>query len=403
MELEEMFSKFGQSIWLDYIRRRMLLDGELARLVEQDGIRGVTSNPSIFEKAIGGSSDYDDAILQLIGDPDISSATLYEHVAIEDIQIAADLLAPLYVESNGGDGYVCIEVSPYLAHDAAGTIVEGRRLWREVSRENIMVKVPATKEGLPAIRQLIGEGINVNVTLLFSRSRCRQVFDAYADGLEALARRGDDKIAKVASVASMFVSRIDAAVHPLLESGSMDLGLRSQREKLFGKVAIANAKLAYQDWKEACATERFQSLVRRGAKPQRLLWASTGTKDARLSDVVYVEELVGPNTVTTVPPATLEAFRDHGVALPKLESDLVSAQETLAELARLDISLDEVTDALVVQGVQLFSSAFDALLASIDRKREAVSRRPTIPARSKGGGAMDGHGILKQRAAQRRG
>ncbi len=402
MELKQVFEKFGQSFWLDFIRRRMLLDGELQRLIAEDGLRGVTSNPSIFQKAIGESTDYDDALAQLIQEPNLTASQLYEHVAIEDIQSAADLFAPMYAASEGRDGFVCLEVSPYLAHDTEATLTEARRLWREVARENLMVKVPGTQEGLPAVRELISEGINVNVTLLFSRKACEQVFEAYVEGLEILARKQPAKLSRVASVASMFVSRVDSAVTPLLEAPEFDAKVRAERAKLVGKVALANAKLAYQDWKRACASERFQRLVEQGARPQRLLWASTGTKDRRLSDVLYVEELIGPQTVNTLPPHTLDAFREHGVAQARLEQDVEAAQQVLDDLARFGISLDAVTDELVVQGVAQFSQAFDALLGAIEEKRERVARRPTIPARPTTSAREQANAKPRQ-TAQRRG
>jgi transaldolase/glucose-6-phosphate isomerase len=289
MNLEELHG-FGQSIWLDYIRRDLLTGGELARLVRDEGIRGVTTNPSIFDKAIGGSTEYDAAIARHARDED-EPAALYERLSMVDIQEAADVLRPVYDATGRRDGFVSMEVSPRLAHDTAGTLDEARRLWKQVARENLMIKVPATPEGMPAIARLIGEDINVNITLLFSRAACRQVALAYMTGLEAVAAR-EGRLDRIASVASMFVSRIDAKVDPLLEEREGEA-----RRALLGKVAIANAKLAYQDWKETCASPRWQALAAKGARVQRLLWASTSTKDERLRDTLYVEELIGPDTV----------------------------------------------------------------------------------------------------------
>ncbi len=367
--MKELHPKYGQSIWLDYIRRHLLESGEFARLVQEDGIRGVTSNPSIFKEAIAGSTDYDEALGRYEERKDETAATIYEHLAVEDIQRAADILRPVYDESDGLDGYVSMEVSPYLAHDAEATIAEAARLWERVARPNLMVKVPATSAGIPAIKQLISQGINVNVTLLFSRAACRQVAEAYMDGLEALAGRGGD-LTRVASVASVFVSRLDVLVDPILEARIREE--QAPCRGLVGKVAIANAKLAYQDWKERGRSPRWQALAAQGARTQRLLWASTSTKDARFSDVFYVESLIGPETIDTIPPATLDAFRDHGEAANRLEADLDDAKQVMARLARCGVSIDSLTERLLDQGVEAFSSAFDALLGAIEQKRAGV-------------------------------
>jgi transaldolase / glucose-6-phosphate isomerase len=360
---------FGQSVWLDYIRRSLITSGELRRLVDHDGLRGVTSNPSIFEKAVAGSTDYND----LFEAPDarrLDAKALYEKLAVRDIQDAAETLRPVYNGTSRRDGYVSLEVSPLLADDTAGTIEEARRLWQAVARENLMIKVPATAEGIPAIRDLISEGINVNVTLLFSREAYEQVANAYIEGLETRAARGGD-LSRLASVASFFVSRIDTAVDTLIAARmqtTTDAHERSVLQGLAGKVAIANARLAYQRYREIFSGPRWQALADKGAQTQRLLWASTGTKNARYRDVMYVEELVGPETVNTIPPATLEAFRDHGRPRASLLEDIDSAFDTMAALARINISIKEVTDRLLVEGVQLFADAFEKLLGAVRSK-----------------------------------
>jgi len=386
MDLKEV-RKHGQSLWLDFMRRDLLTGGGLARLVKDDGITGVTTNPTIFEKAIAGSTLYDASLERHLHGGDVTAAQLYELLAIEDIQQAADGLRPAYDASNRRDGYLNIEVSPLLAHDTAGTVDEGRRLWREVGRENLMVKVPGTDEGFPAIEQLIGEGINVNVTLLFSRAACDRVFQAYVAGLESMLRHGK-LVDGMASVASVFVSRIDAKVDPQIEARAEAASgdARSAIRRLVGKVAIANARLAYQDWKARCGDPRWQALAKQGAAPQRLLWASTGTKNPRLRDVLYVESLIGPDTIDTVPPATLEAMRDHGTVESRLEQGVDEAREVVDALSRAGISLDTITRQLVDEGVASFSSAFEKLLVAIEAKRQAVlarrARRPIDDARS---------------------
>jgi transaldolase len=373
MKLEEL-QAFGQSIWLDYIRRDLLTSGELARLVRDRGIRGVTTNPSIFDEAIGGSTEYDAAIARHARDADEPAAALYERLSMDDIREAADVLSSVYRATDRRDGFISMEVSPRLAHDTAGTLDEARRLWKQVARDNLMIKVPATPEGLPAIARLIGEGINVNITLLFSRAACRQVALSYMTGLEAVAAR-EGPFDRVASVASMFVSRVDAKVDPLLEARD-----GAAHRALLGKVAIANAKLAYQDWKEICASPRWRALAAKGARVQRLLWASTSTKDKRLRDTLYVEELIGRDTVDTVPPATLDALRDHGTAKDRLEQGVDEARDVMAALARTGISIDDVTQQLLDEGVAAFSRSFDALMASIVQKRATVRARSTTKA-----------------------
>jgi transaldolase/glucose-6-phosphate isomerase len=360
---------FGQSVWLDYIRRSLITSGELRRLIDHDGLHGLTSNPSIFEKAITGSSDYND-LLRAPGARALDPKTLYERLAVRDIQDAADLLRPVYDRTNRGDGYVSLEVAPSLAFDTTATLDEARRLWRWVARENVMIKVPATAAGIPAIAQLIGEGINVNATLLFARDAYEQVAEAYLAGLERLVAGGGDP-SRIASVASFFVSRIDAAVDALiaerLASAGHDRSAVLSRS-LVGQVAIANAKLAYQRFQEIFRGPRWAGLADRGARPQRLLWASTGTKNPSYSDVVYAEALIGPDTVDTFPPATLDAFRDHGRPRPSLLEDVDGARDTMATLAEVGISMKEVTDRLLSDGVRLFAEAFDKLLSAVERQ-----------------------------------
>ncbi len=322
----------GQAVWLDFLARGFIANGDLKTLIERDGVRGVTSNPSIFEKAIAGSDEYDDAISALLKQHDRTVADLYEALAVEDIQRAADVLKPVYDELHGADGYVSLEVSPYLALDTKGTIAEAERLRKAVGRDNLMVKVPATPEGLPAIQKLISEGISINITLLFSQKVYADVLEAYLTGLEAFIAGGGDP-SKIASVASFFVSRIDTAVDKQLDekiAAANDKDQKARLEALKGKVAIANAKLAYQHYKKVIASDRWKKLAAKGAQVQRLLWASTGTKNKAYSDVLYIEELIGRDTVNTVPPATLDAFRDHGKLRDSLEENIPEAERVLA-------------------------------------------------------------------------
>ena len=364
---------FGQSVWLDYIRRTLITSGELQRLIEEDGLRGITSNPAIFEKAVAGSSDYRD-ILETPDARALDVQTLYEKLAVRDIQDAADALRPVYVETSTRDGYVSLEVSPVLADDTSGTLEEARRLWHAVGRDNLMIKVPATPRGIPAVRQLIADGINVNVTLLFARDAYEQVADAYIAGLEDFVSRGGDP-QRIASVASFFVSRIDTAIDALIAErleSTADVRERAALHALAGKVAIANAKLAYQRYGEMFSGARWQRLAEKGAQTQRLLWASTGTKNASYRDVLYVEELIGPDTVNTMPPQTLDAFRDHGRPRASLLEDADAAFDTMEQLAELGISLKDITDRLLAEGVQLFSDAFAKLLSAIGQQRGAA-------------------------------
>jgi transaldolase/glucose-6-phosphate isomerase len=371
--------QFGQAIWLDFIRRTLISSGELKTLVEQDGLKGVTSNPSIFEKAIVGSTDYTATIDELYRQGETNPMTVYERVAVPDIQAAADVFRSVYETSGRRNGYVSLEVSPFLAHETQKTMDEARRLWKLVGRDNVMIKVPGTREGIPAIQQLLSEGININVTLLFAQQRYEQVAEAFIAGLEALAAGGGD-VSKIASVASFFVSRIDTAVEERVATRlktATEAAERALLRSVQGKVAIANAKLTYQRYKEIFQTDRWKNLERKGAKTQRLLWASTSTKNPKYRDVLYVEELIGPDTVNTVPMQTLEAFRDHGRARLSLEEELEEAQDTMQVLEQVGISMEEVTDHLLRDGVRLFADAFDQLLNALDRQcKIGVQGRP---------------------------
>ena len=360
---------FDQSIWLDYIRRSLITSGELRRLIDEDGLRGVTSNPAIFEKAVAGSSDYKD-ILEAPGARALDVKTLYEQLAIRDIQDAADALRPVYEATSRRDGYVSLEVSPTLAYDTAGTLAEARRLWQAAGRDNLMINVPATPQGVPAIRQLISEGININTTLLFAQDTYEQVAEAYISGLEQRVARGGDPT-RVAGVASFFVSRIDTAIDALIAArlpATTNVREQTFLRGLTGKVAIANAKLTYQRYRELFSGRRWQALAAQGARTQRLLWASTGTKNPQYRDIVYVEELIGPDTVNTIPPATLDAFRDHGQPRASLTEDVDAAHDTMGMLAEVGISMKETTDTLLAEGVQLFSDAFEKLLKAVEKQ-----------------------------------
>ena len=358
---------FGQSIWLDYIRRDLIIGGGLRRLIEEDGLRGMTSNPAIFQKAIAESHDYDEDIhdLALKGK---SAKDLYEALSQRDVQTAADEFRPLYERNDGKDGYVSLEVNPHLAHDTKGTIEEARRFWRDLNRPNVFIKVPATVEGLPAIQQLISEGININVTLLFGLPRYRQVAEAFIAGLEARAAQGK-ALKRVASVASFFLSRIDTLVDPQLESILAQGGKGAEFAKeALGQVALASAKMAYQIYKETFGGERFQKLTAQGAWVQRLLWASTGTKNPAYSDVRYIEEIIGPDTVNTVPVETLNAYRDHGAPKASLEKDVIKAARVLKHLPELGINIDQVTQQLEDDGVTKFNQPFDKLMQTLEQR-----------------------------------
>jgi transaldolase len=361
----------GQSIWLDFLSRGMLVSGELVSLIQEDGVSGVTSNPTIFEKAIAQSSDYDAAITTL-SRQGLTVPEIYEELVVEDIRMTADLLRPVYDRRDGGDGFVSLEVSPHLAHDSAGTLIEARRLWARVDRPNLFIKVPGTWEGLAAIRQLAAEGINVNVTLLFGLPRYRAVAEAYLDGLAERASRGLP-LERVASVASFFLSRIDVLLDPQLESIAREGGEKARdAATLVGESAIACAKVAREMYREILAGDRYAVLAARGARPQRLLWASTGTKNPAYSDVKYLEALIGPETVNTTPLETLVAYRDHGQPAPRLEQGLAEAQHVLERLAGLGIDLGAVTQQLEDEGVEKFASPFDSLMKSLERKRAAA-------------------------------
>ena len=361
----------GQSVWLDFLSREIIQNGALERLIKEDGLAGITSNPSIFEKAIGETKTYDAEIAQLLAKGDTSVNAIYERLTTADIAAAADMLRPLYDQTEGRHGFVSLEVSPYLAADTAATIAEARRFWGAVDRENIFIKVPGTKAGIPAIRQLLAEGININVTLLFSQHVYKDVVEAFFSGLEARVAAGQP-IDRIASVASFFVSRIDTAVDKRLAEAMEQTPNPAERAALAhlrGKVAIANAKLAYQHWQRSFSGPRWERLAKPGARAQRLLWASTGTKDPAYSDVLYVEELIGPETVNTMPEKTMDAFRDHGKVRDSLTENVDDATQTLAALDRAGISLDKITEDLVADGVTLFCDSFDKLTDAIAGKR----------------------------------
>ena len=361
--LKALFEKQGQSVWLDFIERGMLADGGLARFVEEDGIRGVTSNPSIFNKAITGGDRYDRAIAAALGeDPALPAEALFWRLAVEDIRRAADILRPVYDASGGGDGYVSLEVAPGLAHDTAGTVAEARRLWARVDRPNLMIKVPATDEGIPAMEELIAAGINVNATLMFSMRHYENVAHAYIRGVARCERPE-----RVASVASFFVSRVDTAVDRRLEAIGTPEALR-----LRGTVAVANSRLVYERFGEIFHGEAFAAARGRGARVQRPLWASTSTKNPAYPDTKYVTELIGPETVNTIPLATLEAFRDHGRVERTLDTDFDGARAVLDALPGLGIDLDAVTEQLQADGVTAFADAFDALLGALESRRREL-------------------------------
>ncbi|MEJ2070091.1 MAG: transaldolase [Syntrophobacterales bacterium] len=368
LNLEE----YGQSVWLDYIRRQMITSGELRRLIEEDGLKGVTSNPAIFEKAIAGSDDYDEAI-KALAQQNKSVEDIYQALTVEDIQGAADVFAQVYGKLDGKDGYISLEVNPHLARDTSGTVAEARHLWKTAGRPNVLIKVPGTPEGLPAVTQLISEGINVNVTLLFGLPRYEEVAEAYIAGLEARAAKGGD-LKGVASVASFFLSRIDVLVDPMLERIMATGGDRATAAKnVRGEVAIASAKTAYQIYKRIFGSERFQALSAKGARPQRVLWASTSTKNPDYPDTKYVEPLIGPDTVNTVPLETLEAYRDHGDPAPRLEEGVEEAASLLQRLPELHIDLDQVTQQLEDEGIEKFNKPYDSLLNTLESKCRKIS------------------------------
>jgi len=357
----------GQSIWLDYIRRDLIASGELRRLIEDDGLRGMTSNPSIFEKAIAESNIYDQDIREMaLKKKDVKA--IYEALSQRDVQSAADEFKSVYEKTDGKDGYVSLEVNPHLAHDTKGTIEEARRLWAALNRPNVFIKVPATSNGLPAIQQLISEGININVTLLFGLPRYRQVAEACIAGLEARAAEGRP-VKHIASVASFFLSRIDTLVDPLVEKFLEPDGKNSEiAKKVHGQVAISSAKAAYQIYKEIFGSDRFKKLADKGARVQRLLWASTSTKNPDYSDIKYIEQIIGPDTVNTVPLETIDDYRDHGDPKLRLEQDVKEADLIMAQLPELGIIIDKVTQQLEDEGVKKFNEPFDKLMEVLTKK-----------------------------------
>jgi len=380
----------GQSIWLDYIRRDLIRGGELKRLIENDGLRGMTSNPSIFEKAILDSHDYDEDIRALARSGKDPQA-IFESLSVKDVQEAADVFRPVYDKTSGKGGYVSLEVNPHLAHDTAGTVREARHLWAALDRPNVFIKVPATNEGLPAIRQLIGEGININVTLLFGLPRYRQVADAYLGGLEDRIGQGQP-VAGLSSVASFFVSRMDTLVDPLLDKIVKGNGAAGALAgELRGQVAVANSKAAYQIYREIFGGDRFKRLAARGARIQWLLWASTSTKDPEYSDVKYVDELIGPDTINTVPVATLNAYRDHGDPKVRIEHDVDMAYRVLGKLPELEINMDRVTQQLEDEGDQKFCEPYDHLMETLEQALPAMAQE------RRAAGAQQGSGEERRR------
>ncbi|MCA1553982.1 MAG: transaldolase [Chloroflexi bacterium] len=367
--------KFGQSVWLDNIRRGLITSGELQRLVDEDGLSGVTANPSIFEKAIAHSSDYDDILSAKSGR---TAEEVYETIAFEDVGMAADVLRPVYDQTRGGDGYVSIEVLASLANDTQGSIRDAKRYWQTLNRPNIMVKIPATLEGLPAIEQSLCNGINVNITLIFSIERYLAVAEAYVRALEQRAEKGE-RVDQIASVASFFVSRVDSLADKLIEQKLSTAGDSAQKQtlqSLLGKVAIANSKVAYQHYKRIFEGERFAKLRAKGARPQRVLWASTSTKNPNYPDTYYVDELIGPETVNTIPPETMDKFREHGHVRASLEENVEEAYATLKRLADVGISLDEITRQLEIEGIKQFDDAFIKLLQEIGEKQKQKREEP---------------------------
>ena len=362
----------GQSPWLDDLHRTLMSSGELAGLIEKDGLKGLTSNPSIFEKAIGSTNDYDDVLKEMLGHGSADDMTVYETIAIADIQAAADAFRPVYDAAGGHDGHVSLEVAPNIANDTDATKADAKRLWGAVDRPNLMIKIPGTDAGTPAIQATIAEGINVNVTLLFAVKAYEDVAQAYIAGLKELDAKGGD-VSRVASVASFFLSRIDSAADAKIDAlKGADPALV---EKAKHRIAIANAKRAYQRSKVIFSGPEWEALAAKGAKPQRLLWASTGTKDKSLPDTYYVDNIIGRDTVNTMPPATMKAFRDHGHAIKNsIETDLDGAEASLAALEKLGISLDEITHELVLDGIKKFEEAFDNLIGGVKKRRGEFSK-----------------------------
>ena len=350
----------GQSIWLDFFDRKIMDSRKLKTLIKDDGVSGVTANPSIFEKAISGSSDYHEDIIEFSKQKD-DNESIYIKLAVKDIRRAADLFTEIYNETGGKDGYVSIEISPHLAHDTEGTIRQAKEFWNVINRKNVMIKIPGTTEGLPAIRRCISEGININITLLFGLPRYRQVTEAYIAGLEDRIAN-NEPIGHIASVASFFLSRIDVLIDPLLE--------RKGLVKLKGEVAIASAKKAYEIYREVFSSARFKKVEAKGAKRQRVLWASTSSKNPSFSDVKYIEALIGPETINTLPLETLEAFNDHGKAESRLEDDVYKATEVLSQLEENGIDIDAITRKLEDEGIEKFDKAYDNLLKAIESQKQ---------------------------------
>jgi len=372
-----VLNSLGQSVWFDYIRRQDLVSGHIKSLIDNDGVSGITSNPSIFEKAIAGSSDYDSAIRKLV-EAGVDTPLIFETLEVEDIQTAADLFRPTYDSTEGRDGYVSIEVAPTLARDTKATIADAHRLWKKVDRPNLLVKVPGTAEGLPAIEQLLSEGININITLLFAIERYEEVAEAYLAGLEKLASNGKP-LNRIASVASFFVSRIDVMVDQQLDAKLATAKSAEEKQTLQwleGKTAIANAKLAYVKFKEIFSTSRFQALAQKGARVQRMLWASTGTKNPHYSDTLYIDTLIGPDTVNTMPVPSLEAYRDHGKPATRIEEGLDESRTVMQKLAEEGIDVAAITRKLEDQGVESFTKDYQKLLASITEKRRRYAVAP---------------------------
>ena len=362
----------GQAIWLDYLKRSLIQDGGLKALIDDDGLKGVTSNPSIFEKAIAGTDEYAEAISAFLAKGDHSVSEIYEHLAIADIQAAAAVLRPVFDRTEGRDGYISLECSPYLADDTQATIVEAMRLHQAIDRPNVMIKVPATPAGIPAIRELTGRGLNINITLLFSLAVYEQVVEAYLSGLEQWRQSGGD-LSRIASVASFFLSRIDTEVDKRLDA----LADKALADGLRGQAAIASATLAYNRYQALFSSPRWQTLAAAGARTQRLLWASTSTKNPAYKDTLYAEAVIGRDTVDTLPPATLDAFRDHGVVVPDaIERGVDEARALLITLEQHGVSMQAVTDALVVDGVRQFTDAFDKLFAALARQRDVHLANP---------------------------
>jgi transaldolase len=372
LELQEQ----GQSVWLDYIRRKLLHDGGLKRYIEDDGLRGVTANPTIFEKAIGAADDYDEQITELVR-KGMSPDELFEQLAISDIRHACDIMRPVFDRTGGADGFVSIEVSPELAYDTQGSIDEAKRWWRSIERPNLFVKIPATNEGMPAIEECLYDGLNINITLIFAMQFYERVMEAYLRALERRVEAGRD-VRSTNSVASFFVSRVDTLADKRIEQKMAETDDEAARQKLaglLGKTAVANAKIAYRRFQEVFGSERFKKLEAAGAKVQRPLWASTGTKNPAYSDILYVTELIGPQTVNTMPPQTIDAFREHGVVRRTVDKDYEGALRLLRELEEAGISLDEITAQLQVEGVDAFAESFRAIHETTARKAEEIARK----------------------------